>query len=742
MPTFLNGGVLGALALVGLPIAIHLLNRRRFKIVRWGAMEFLLAANRKNRKRVRLEHFIVLLLRCLAMALIVFLVARPVATSGALNYLPGARDAVERVIVLDDSGSMGYSSNRSTSFSRAQALIKRMALDMRAARSGDLLSVYRSSQLAPDLPPSPPNERVTEFLGQLEAWEPSEFGFDPVATLKRVLGRVLAGEDAPQRKVIYLLTDLKQRDWVGDQGLLPKSLARVMRAAPSEDVAFLIVDTSVSERRNLGVSAFHPGEKLAMEGVPLQLVAKVKNHGTQTAVDVQLVLDTGESRVPWPPIPSIAPGEEVEVRHRYTFTSAGVRQLVLRLAEDPLPLDDSRALALDVRERLKVLLVDGDPRPGPLAAETDMLRIALAPADDSATGVSPEVVELNELPTAELRSYQAVFLCNVEAFDPAPFRDYVERGGGLAIFLGDAVDQELYRRELYRGGAGLLPSDLGERLETESIDDAPGLEAPTDEHPLEKTFGGEHNPFLRHVRGRVRMSCPLDEARDETTKVWLRYADPQRTPFVLEKPLGKGRVVLLNTTADLAWSTWPRDPSFLVSAHELVQTLAPDSTLGRNRDLGEPLAVPLNPALYHAEAELIVPGAKKPAKLYAEPREDSDALWLNVPTPSRAGLYRLRLTRRQGAQVDEELYALNLDPDEGDTEPADRARMTPAFEDLRVQIVGAGANSDLLSLSDGTKSELWRSCLYALLIVFLLEQVLAWRAAHHPTEDGPQGGIA
>jgi len=59
-----------------------------------------------------------------------------------------------------------------------------------------------------------------------------------------------------------------------------------------------------------------------------------------------------------------------------------------------------------------------------------------------------------------------------------------------------------------------------------------------------------------------------------------------------------------------------------------------------------------------------------------------------------------------------------------------------------VQIVGAGANSDLLSLSDGTKSELWRSCLYALLIVFLLEQVLAWRAAHHPTEDGPQGGIA
>lgn len=458
MPTFLNGGFLGALALVGLPIAIHLLNRRRFQIVRWGAMEFLLAANRKNRKRVRLEHFLVLLLRCLAVALIVFLVARPVATSGALNYLPGARDSVERVIVLDDSGSMGYTSNRSSAFSRAKGLIRRMAQDMRAARSGDLLSVYRGSQLAPDLPPSPPNERVSEFLTQLDGWEPSEFSFDAVGTLKRVLQRVLAGDDAPQRKVIYVLTDLKRRDWIGDQGLMPKSLAQVMRAAPSEDVAFLLVDTGPSERRNLGISAFAPGEKLAMEGVPLQLVAKVKNHGTQTAVDVQLVLDTGESRVPWPPIASIPPGGEVEVRHRYTFTSAGVRQLVLRLAEDPLALDDSRALALDVRERLRVLLVDGDPRPGPLAAETDMLRLALSPADDSATGVEPEVVELSELPSAELRSYQAVFLCNVEAFDPAPFADYVSRGGELGLFLGDAVDLEAYRRDVYRGAPGSCPA--------------------------------------------------------------------------------------------------------------------------------------------------------------------------------------------------------------------------------------------------------------------------------------------
>ena len=67
---------LGALA-ISVPIIIHLLNRRRFKEVDWAAMEFLLDAEQKNKKRVRLEHWILLLLRCLTMLLIGTLIARP-----------------------------------------------------------------------------------------------------------------------------------------------------------------------------------------------------------------------------------------------------------------------------------------------------------------------------------------------------------------------------------------------------------------------------------------------------------------------------------------------------------------------------------------------------------------------------------------------------------------------------------------------------------------------------------------
>ena len=38
-----------------IPVLIHLINRRQFHRVRWAAVEFLMEAQRRNRRRVRIE---------------------------------------------------------------------------------------------------------------------------------------------------------------------------------------------------------------------------------------------------------------------------------------------------------------------------------------------------------------------------------------------------------------------------------------------------------------------------------------------------------------------------------------------------------------------------------------------------------------------------------------------------------------------------------------------------------------
>src|ERR1022692_268765 len=57
---------------ISIPVIIHLINRRRFKIVPWAAMKFLLAAQKQTRKRMRVEQLLLLLVRMAVLAFVVF----------------------------------------------------------------------------------------------------------------------------------------------------------------------------------------------------------------------------------------------------------------------------------------------------------------------------------------------------------------------------------------------------------------------------------------------------------------------------------------------------------------------------------------------------------------------------------------------------------------------------------------------------------------------------------------------
>src|SRR5438045_7985626 len=89
-------------AMVSSPILIHLINRMRYKRIKWAAMEFLLKSQKRNRRRLIIEQFLLLALRCLLVALTGFLVARFVG-----NIIGGVgAQSTTHVVVLDDSPSM------------------------------------------------------------------------------------------------------------------------------------------------------------------------------------------------------------------------------------------------------------------------------------------------------------------------------------------------------------------------------------------------------------------------------------------------------------------------------------------------------------------------------------------------------------------------------------------------------------------------------------------------------------
>lgn len=102
--SFLQPWLLAALPLIALPIVIHLINQRRFQTIQWGAMMFLLAAQRMSRGYSRLRQWLIMLFRMLAVAGLVLAVSRPLA-SGWLGLAAGGK-ADTTIVLLDRSPSM------------------------------------------------------------------------------------------------------------------------------------------------------------------------------------------------------------------------------------------------------------------------------------------------------------------------------------------------------------------------------------------------------------------------------------------------------------------------------------------------------------------------------------------------------------------------------------------------------------------------------------------------------------
>jgi len=122
---FMNPWMLAGGLAVASPILIHLLNKRRFKIVQWAAMDFLFEADKKNRRRVQLENFILLMLRCLAMLLVALMFSRPFLPSSVTNVLQQAQK-LERVILIDDSLSQRVLKDAEPAFNVAKANLREL----------------------------------------------------------------------------------------------------------------------------------------------------------------------------------------------------------------------------------------------------------------------------------------------------------------------------------------------------------------------------------------------------------------------------------------------------------------------------------------------------------------------------------------------------------------------------------------------------------------------------------------
>lgn len=726
---FSNPLILWGLGAASIPVIIHLLNKRKHREMPWAAMRFLLAAIEKNRRRVRIEQWLLLAIRTLLVILIVLAMAKPVLESqGAIPLLPGQR--THWVIALDGSMSMAYAPGDTARFETAKSIAAQL---VRAARQGDGVSILMIGD-PPRVIIGAPAFNHAEALKELASARLPHGGTDLAASFRKIR-EVLDSSDIP-RKELVVLTDLQAATWnragsSADEGL-KESIARLT----SGSVRSSVIDLGDSGDANRAVVDLRLDPPLVTPATPLTVRGTLRafGPGAEGAIAARLIVD---GRVVREESYSPGPEGEVEFAFPYRFESAGDHVIEVQIDEDAQPLDDRRLVALPVREAIRVLLVDGDPRVETLKTETAFLAEAISPTaeptnpDDPRPPASPirvEIVADAQLAGTELAPYDVVALCNVARFtatEASALDAYLKQGGGLVVFGGDQVVPENYNQLLYDGGNGLLPAELGPVVgDTGQGVDPFQFDPLGFRHPILALFYGEQpgvTASLTNVKTvrYHRLTLPAGSP----ARVALAFTGG--APAIVEGPRHRGRVVLVATSADTGWTAWPLHRSYPAVMEQVMLQAASGKVDDRNVRVGRPLVQAFPPAAAGATASLSRPDG---TTVDVELRSEGDISVLQSPDTEISGVTMARV----GPPVDQELaFAANVDPTESNP-----AKLTAA--DLRDAVAGWPFvyDDDWRPLQDdaaslGQRGEFHRPLLWVVLALLLTESLVAWRFGHH-----------
>ena len=697
---------------------IHLWNKRRYREVSWAAIEYLLAAMRKNSRRMRIEQLLLLGVRTLIILLLVLAAAQPFLDQAGLPFVPGQRTL--KVLVIDGSYSMGYKPTDKSRFERAKQLATGIVDE---SSQGDAFTLVLMSS-PPAVIVGTPAVEPGDFVEEIENLKLPHGGADLPSTLAHVERICQSAESAGLERIeVYFLTDLGRNTWVPelDDEEAADYRQRLQRLAQQASLA--VIDPGPPTKENLAVTSVVANEPFVTTAREVSLSAQIRNFGTQPKNHQLVELYVDGRRVKETYV-DVLPGEQSPLSFAHRFDTPGDHVVEVRLEADLLDIDNRRWLSIPVKDHVRVLCVNGKPGSSSMTGSTDYLALALNPdAGDVVTPgiVKPETIAESALVERDLTHYDCIFLCNVAQFTSREARlleGVLKRGGGLIFFLGDQVLSDRYNRELTgEQGTRVLPARLDEVVsETRYHFD------PLDyRHPLLKVFQGREQsgllttPVYRYFRLVV----------DPESKARVALAFDGGDPAIVEETIQRGRSILVATECSLSsidpvskkpWTTMPAWPSFVPLVQELVALAVRGQMSEHNVEVGQTLGESLEALPNRADVTLTNPaGERKDVRMTL----DAHASRWSYGDTLESGVYHVEL----GVPIErDEAFAVNVD-----TAESDLTKIAPEELPRQFTVHGRTNLDDIDSPSIHQRSGLHKNLLYCVLGLLFAETFLAWR---------------
>src|SRR6185436_11177251 len=323
--------------------------------------------------RLRNENLLLLLLRCLIPIVLAFAVARPVLQHASALLTEGG--GTHHVVVLDQSYSMGYTRDGAPSpFDKGRAMVLRLLERLQDHPERNDRVTLVTAGVRPRFVARSELNLALARARWLDVQRPEDSATDLLPALLQVADAIDEAPDA--RTQVYVIGDLQARSF-GRALQEPAAAAAAPRGPDFKDTLKDVVERlqkrdhtelnwidvgPLAEGRvggvadNVQITNLRVDQPVAIARLPLTVVATVKNRGaTGISAQVTLEVDGGE---PTRKVVQLEAGAEGEAEFQVALRETGRRRLRASLPQDGLEADDSRFACVEVRERVRVLVID------------------------------------------------------------------------------------------------------------------------------------------------------------------------------------------------------------------------------------------------------------------------------------------------------------------------------------------------------------------------------------------------
>jgi len=680
MFNFLNSTILFAAAAALIPLIIHLFSRRRVKVVEFSSLRHLKQMQKRQLKRLKIRQWLLLLLRMLVILAVVLAFARPTSKQGEI----GSHAAVSAVVLFDNSASM----NRYVADGNLFEITRK--------RTMQLLETFSQSDevcLIP-LDRSDNNGRssLTTAGAAIEKLERLSVGAgisDMTAGLEEAIE--LLGNAINLNQEIYIVTD-RQRSSLPEENLLTES-----------DIPLYIVELPLLEIENLGVVTLDFGGQLIQPGHDFDLVATVRNYGSQEATDRIASLYLNGRRVAQSDFSMPAAGETT-VRFTRSVSRTGFHSGRVELSDDEFPGDNRHYFSFRIPEQSNLLIIDGDP-------SSQLLKLALAPPNSTRPLWSVKTATVDQLTGVDFNSYDVVLMVGTPQLREAytdRLKAFVQREGSLLLTYGRDTDIDYFNQTWSEVSGVRYDSPVKQNFSRAGFYTLKTVDL---DHPVFSVFDFPEGkpPEIKFYT--IPRASVLGDARELVSFTGDHTA-------LVESEWGDGKVLTFVGPMSPEYTDLASVGFFVPFASRLAEYLASDlSVLDLRLYAGEGITRGLSSIAQLTEPlELVSPDSTVPAI----PQEDEqDVTAVRIRPLNEAGVYHLKY---RGRELDR--FAVNIKPSECDLASADLDQFALSLGSEEYRLLET--NQDLQEVISGFRigKELWQLFLWIAVVILVLEMLL------------------